>query len=69
LLVPSELRGKQLQLLKEAVPRLSRVAILSDPTNPVHAHELRGVEVAARLLKVRLRVVEVRAPSEFAEAF
>jgi putative ABC transport system substrate-binding protein len=65
----SELRGKQLQLLKETVPRLGLVAVLSDPTNPLHAQELRGVEGAARALKVRLRVVEARAPSEFAEAF
>jgi putative ABC transport system substrate-binding protein len=65
----SALRGKQLQMLKEAVPRLTRVAVLSDPSNPLHAHEVRGVEAAARALKVRLRVVEARAPSEFAEAF
>jgi putative ABC transport system substrate-binding protein len=65
----SELRAKQLQLLKEAVPRLGHVAVLADPANPLHARELRGVERAARLLKVRVRVLEVRAPSEFAEAF
>jgi putative ABC transport system substrate-binding protein len=68
-LLLSELRGKQLQLLKEAVPGLSRVAVLSDPSNPLHAQELKDVEVAARVLKVRVRVVEARAPSEFAEAF
>jgi putative ABC transport system substrate-binding protein len=65
----SEFRGKQLQLLKEAVPGLGHVAVLADPANPQHAHELRGVERAARLLKVRLRVVEARVPGEFAEAF
>ncbi len=64
-----ELRGKQLQMLKETVPRLSRVAVLSDPSNPLHAQDVKGVEAAARVLKVRLRVVEARAPSEFAEAF
>jgi ABC-type uncharacterized transport system substrate-binding protein len=51
------------------VPRLGRVAVLSDPTNPLHAHELRGVEAAARALNMRLHVVEVRGPSEFAAAF
>jgi ABC-type uncharacterized transport system substrate-binding protein len=45
------------------------VAVLSDPTNPFHAHELGELEVAARPLKVRLQVVEARAPSEFADAF
>jgi putative ABC transport system substrate-binding protein len=65
----SEFRGKQLQLLTEAVPRLGHVAVLTDPANPPHAGELGGVERAARLLKVRLRVLEVRAPGDFAEAF
>jgi putative ABC transport system substrate-binding protein len=65
----SELRGKQLQLLKEALPRLGHVAVLADPANPLHARELGGVEGAARLLKVRVRVVEARAPNKFAEAF
>jgi putative ABC transport system substrate-binding protein len=61
--------GKQLQLLKEAVPRLSRVAVLSNPTSPVHGLSLRAAEVAARSLEVRLQVLEARAPSEFAAAF
>ena len=65
----AEFRGKQLQLLKEALPGLGLVAVLADPANPLHARELRGVEGAARLLKVRVRVVETRAPSEFPEAF
>jgi putative ABC transport system substrate-binding protein len=65
----AELRGKQLQLLKEAVPGLSRVALLADPTNPLHADELKSLEVAARALKVRLHVAEARAPSEFPKAF
>jgi putative ABC transport system substrate-binding protein len=65
----AQLRGKQLQMLKEAVPGVSRVAILADPTNPLHAEELRRLEVGARALKVRLHVVEARAPSEFPKAF
>jgi putative ABC transport system substrate-binding protein len=64
-----EFRGKQLQLLKEALPRLAHVAVLSDPTNPFHPREVKEMEAAARALKVHLRVVEARAPSEFAEAF
>jgi putative ABC transport system substrate-binding protein len=65
----AELRGKQLQILKEAVPGLSRVAVLADPTNPLHAEELRRLEAGARALKVRLHVVEARAPGEFPKAF
>jgi putative ABC transport system substrate-binding protein len=65
-----ELRGKQLELLKEAVPRLSTVAVLSNPTTlPSLAHELKELEVAARALKVRLYVVEARVPSELKNAF
>jgi putative tryptophan/tyrosine transport system substrate-binding protein len=64
-----DLVGKQLQLLKEAVPRLSRVAVLSNPTHPGHPTSLREAEVAARSLKVRLQILEARAPAEFAGAF
>jgi len=64
-----ELVGKRLQLLKEAVPGISRVAVLSNPTIPFHVLELREAEVAARSLKVQLQVLEARAPSEFAGAF
>jgi hypothetical protein len=44
-------------LLKEAVPGISRVAVLSDPTIPTHALDLREAEVAARSLKVQLQVL------------
>jgi putative ABC transport system substrate-binding protein len=65
----TELVGKRLQLLKEAVPGISRVAVLSDPTHPTAALQLREAEVAARSLKVQLQVLEARAPSDFASAF
>jgi putative ABC transport system substrate-binding protein len=64
-----ELRGKQIQLLKEALPSLSRVAILSNPSIPSHAMDVKETEVAARALKMRLQVREVRGPSELAGAF
>jgi len=65
----TELVGKRLQLLKEAVPGISRVAVLLDPTHPTAALQLREAEVAARSLKVQLHVLEARAPSDFASAF
>jgi putative ABC transport system substrate-binding protein len=68
-LLTTELVGKQLQLLKEAVPGLSRVAVLWNPTIPLHALLLREAEAAARSLKVQLQVLEARAPSDFASAF
>ena len=64
-----ELVGKRLQLLKEAIPGISRVAVLSNPTDTAQALLLREAQVAAQSLKVRLQVLEARAPSDFAGAF
>ena len=64
-----ELVGKQLQLLKEALPGISRVALLSNPTVPSNALLAKEAEVAARSLKVQLQVLEARAPGDFASAF
>ena len=64
-----ELVGKRLQLLKEAIPGISRVAVLSNPTDTTQVLLLREAQVAARSLKVHLQVLEARAPSDFAGAF
>jgi putative ABC transport system substrate-binding protein len=64
-----ELVGKRLQLLKEAVPAIFRVAVLSNPTVTNQAVELREAKVAARSMKVQLQVLEARAPSNFSGAF
>ncbi len=61
--------GKFLQLLTESVPKLSRVAVLSDPAYPLHATYVRGMEVAARALGVKLQILEVREPNELESAF
>ena len=68
-LASPEVRTKQLQLLKEVLPRLTRVAVLLDPTNPSHALLLKETEAAARSLKMRLQNVDARGPGEFAAAF
>ncbi len=65
----SELRGKQLQLLTDVVPGLDRVAVLTNPAISSQALDLRDLRIAAESLKVRLQVVEARAPGEFAGAF
>ena len=65
----TELIGKQVQMLKEVSPKLSRAAVLSKPTTFTHQTYLRQAEVAARSLTVRLVVLKARAPSEFAGAF
>jgi putative ABC transport system substrate-binding protein len=64
-----ELTGKRLQLLKEVVPGISRVAVLSNPTVPSQALEVKEAKVAAGSLKVQLQLLEARAPGDFAGAF
>jgi putative tryptophan/tyrosine transport system substrate-binding protein len=60
--------GKRLELLKEAVPRLARVAVLMNPTPP-SLEQLREAQIAARALGVELSVREVRSRDEFEPAF
>jgi putative ABC transport system substrate-binding protein len=64
-----DLVGKQLQLLKEAMPQLSRVAVLLNPSSPARARSLREAEVADQSLRLRLQILEMRARTEFAGAF
>jgi len=64
-----EIFGKQLELLKDALPNASRVAVLYNPTNPYTPDALREVEIAARALGVELQILEARGPDEFDSAF
>ena len=64
-----EVAGKRLQLLKEAVPRASRVAVLWNAAYPGKALELSETQSAARALGVTLQSVEVRGPNDFPNAF
>jgi putative ABC transport system substrate-binding protein len=64
-----DLVGKQLQLLTEVVPKVSRVALLRHPDNPATAAQLREAEAAARVLGVRLQILEARNPQEIDRAF
>jgi putative ABC transport system substrate-binding protein len=61
--------AKQLELLKETVPRVQRVAILSNPTNAYHALAIKEANVAARSLGVQLQLLEARGPNEFDGVF
>src|SRR5712692_3422147 len=54
-----ELSGKQLELLKEIVPKLSRVAVLGDSNEPGNAQALKEVELAAGAFKVQLQYLDV----------
>jgi len=69
LLWPRDLVGKQLEVFKEVVPTISRVALLRQPTNPTGADYLREAEAAARILRVRLQTLDVRNPQEIDTAF
>jgi putative ABC transport system substrate-binding protein len=66
----SELAGKRLELFKEAVPKLARVAVLFDPGNPPGVFQVKEVlPVAARALGLTVRSWEVRSADEFDKAF
>ena len=64
-----EIVAKQLVLLKETVPKIRRVAILSNPANAYHQLAIRELTVAARSLGVQLQLLEARGPNEFDGAF
>ena len=64
-----ELSGKRLELLKEIVPRLSRVAVLGESNNPGNAQSLRETELAAAALGVQLQYLDVRGPKDIETAF
>lgn len=59
-----ELTAKGLELLKEAVPRISRVAILYNLANPVYEPLMKGIEVPARRLGMEVQLVGVQTPNE-----
>ncbi len=64
-----DVAGKRLQLLKEMVPNLSRVAVLWDPGHPGGRHQVNEAQAAARTLGVQLQLVEVRSPGQLDGAF
>src|SRR3989449_4645122 len=64
-----EISGKRLELLKEIVPRLSRVAVLGTSTNPGNAQALRETELAAGAFGVQLQYLDVLGPKDIETAF
>ncbi len=65
----TELSAKRLQLLKEVVPRLSRVAVLWNPTDGGMTLRFRQIQIAAPKLGVTVRPLGVQAPEDFEQAF
>jgi putative tryptophan/tyrosine transport system substrate-binding protein len=64
-----ESTAKSLEILKEAVPRAVRVAVLSNPRNSLHPELLKNAKPVAGLLGVQLEIVEARTPNELEGAF
>ena len=66
----TELGGKRLELLKEAVPKLARVAVLYEPANPASVLQAKEVlPVAARALRLTIQPWEVRGTDDFDRVF
>jgi putative ABC transport system substrate-binding protein len=68
-IVGPEVVGKQLELLKAAVPQLSRVAILRNPGNPLHAVLVREAGNVGRSMMLEFQTFEARGPDDFPTAF
>ena len=64
-----EIIGKQMQLLKELIPKISRIAVLWNPANPSGPPQLQEAELAARVLKVQLQPLEARSGNDLDKAF
>jgi|tagenome__1003787_1003787.scaffolds.fasta_scaffold20945679_2 putative ABC transport system substrate-binding protein len=67
--IAPDLEGKRLELLREVVPGLSRVALFLNPLNPFHAASLRQATAAAQALRVTLQPLEVRSSADLDVAF
>jgi len=70
-LMPRELGGKRLELLKETVPKISRVAVLSNiiDINPAEEVSVKEIDAVARSLGVQMQILNVKKPGEIKNAF
>ena len=64
-----EISGKRLELLKEIIPKLSRVAVFGTSTSPGNAQELKESEIAAGALGVKLQSLNILSPTDIEPAF
>jgi putative ABC transport system substrate-binding protein len=65
----AELAGKRLELLRELVPQLRRVAVLGHPATPSHLKQLQGAEGAVHALGMQMQPIPVHGPEDFEAAF
>jgi len=64
-----DLVGKRLELLKETIPKLSRVAVLVDPTDPANVDSFKEIEAVAKPMSVQLQALEVGRSADLESAF
>jgi putative ABC transport system substrate-binding protein len=67
-IMATDLTAKRLQLLKDAIPRLTRLAVLWNPDTPYHPKLIEELKMAARSLSIQLDLVSARTPGEFGTA-
>ena len=67
--IATDLSGKRLEMVKETVPKIRRVAVLLNPANTIHVLIFKETDVAARALGLQLQSLEVRGPDELHNAF
>jgi putative ABC transport system substrate-binding protein len=65
----AQISGKQIELLKEIVPKLSRVAVFGNASQPGHPQALREINLAADALRVQIQYLEIREPKDIETAF
>ncbi len=65
----ADLAGKRIELLKEIIPKASRVALLRDPRNPATGPILRETVIAARALGLQTQPFDLRSPEDFERTF
>lgn len=68
-LMSPEVVGKQMELLREIVPKITRLAVLWNPSNPGHAPQLQQAEVSARALGIPLQPLKAQSGNEIDRAF
>ena len=68
-MMTTELNSKRLQLLKEVIPRLARVAVLWNPDHPFHSKVVADLKMIAPSLSIELSFLGVRTPEQFGPAF
>jgi ABC-type uncharacterized transport system substrate-binding protein len=65
----ADVAGKQVELLREVVPTLSRLAILFDVDNPVTVLDVNAIQTAAGTLGIKVTTLEIRRADDIAPAF